>query len=150
SSLGWVEGDALWRFDVPSAREDRIPAASGARSLSLYAGSSDTFSVGLHFDGARFELSVRTVRDPARVLASASIADGGQAFSGDLHAWDHVRRVYVSYLAFAPWRDFVLLLVSPATRTIEVQRLEWYDTTYDKGYQGVVDVLEIPGEAAAL
>src|SRR5262249_30918002 len=28
--------------------------------------------------------------------------------------------------------------------------LEWYDNSYDKGYQGVFDVLGLPGESAAL
>src|SRR5262245_49124119 len=125
SSLGWVEGDALWRFDVSSAREDRIPVASGARYLSLHAGGSDTFSVCHHFDGARVELSVRSLRDPALVLASASIAGDGQTFSGDVEAWAGIRRVYVTYLAFEPWRDFVLLLVSPVASTSEVQRRTW-------------------------
>ncbi len=150
SSFGWVEGDAFWRFDVTTASEERIPLASGARYVSLYAGGSDTFSVCHHFDGARVELTVRTFSDPARVLASGSVSADGQTFGGDPQAWANVRRLYLAYLAFAPWKDFVLLLVSAATGEIEVQRLEWYDTAYDKGYQGVVDVLEIPDERAAL
>jgi len=33
---------------------------------------------------------------------------------------------------------------------IEVQRLEWYDDTYDKGEKGLGDVLELPGETSVL
>jgi hypothetical protein len=40
--------------------------------------------------------------------------------------------------------------VAPSTGRIDVQRLEWYDGTFDKGYHGVIDVLEVPGEAFAL
>jgi hypothetical protein len=40
--------------------------------------------------------------------------------------------------------------MAPALGRIEVQRLEWYDERYDKDYQGIVDVLEIPGANLAL
>ena len=56
----------------------------------------------------------------------------------------------MEYLRFEPWRDFVLLRVSPHRGRIQVQRLEWYDDTYDKGYQGVIGVLELPGEEFAV
>ena len=44
----------------------------------------------------------------------------------------------------------MLLKIHPSTEQIEPQRFEWYDDTYDKGYQGVVDVLQLPGEDFAL
>jgi crotonobetainyl-CoA:carnitine CoA-transferase CaiB-like acyl-CoA transferase len=53
SSLGWVDHDALWRFDVRTASVDHIPLASGARYVSLHTSASDMFAVAHHFDGAR-------------------------------------------------------------------------------------------------
>ena len=150
SSMGWVDGDAVWRFDVPAASMERIPLASGARYLSLHSHGTDTFAVVHHFDGARVELTVRSVSDPTRVLARAAVSDGNKTLVGSAAAWRGVPRLYLAYLAFPPWKDFVLLVVSGAAGQIEVQRLDWYDHTYDKMYQGIVDVLEIPEEGCAL
>jgi hypothetical protein len=148
--MGWVDGDALWRFDVPTASMERIPLASGARYVSLHPSGSDTFAVVHHFDGARVELTVRSVSDPAHVLARAAVSEGNKTLSGSAAAWGGVPRLYLAFLGFPPWKDFVLLLVSGETGQIEVQRLDWYDHTYDKGYQGIVDVLEIPEGGCAL
>ena len=150
SSLGWVDHDALWRFDVRTSTVDRIPLASGARYVSLHASMSDTFAVAHHFEGARAEVTVRLVADPARVLARAAVGDGAATLSGDNRAWASVPRLYVAYLGFEPWKDFALLVISGSAGRIDVQQFDWYNTTYDKMYQGVIDVLEMPGQRAAL
>ncbi|MBI2116023.1 MAG: hypothetical protein HYT85_13180 [candidate division NC10 bacterium] len=150
SSLGWVDHDTLWRFDVPTARVERFPLGSGAQYLSLHSSAADRFVVSHHFDGGRFELTVRPFSDPSQVLARATVTRVERGLVGDSAAWNGVPRLYVGYLSFAPWNDFVLFMVSPSSGQVEVQRLEWYDDSYDKGYQAVVDVLEVPGERAAL
>jgi len=43
-----------------------------------------------------------------------------------------------------------LLKINPPSGRIDVQRLEWYDGSYDKGYQGVVDVLDLSDGVSAL
>ena len=150
SSVGWVDHDALWRFDVPAASTECLALGSGARYVSLHSSGSGRFSVGHHFDGARFELTVHSFSNPGHVLSRATVKDDEKKLVGDASAWGEVPLLYVEYLGFAPWRDFVLLKISPSTGQIEVQRLEWYDETYDKDYQGVIDVLELPGENSAL
>lgn len=150
SSMGWVDHDALWRFDVGGGTPETIPLNTGARYASLHYGGSGRFAVAHHFDGRRFEVSVRGFSAPRVVLARAVVEDGENSVAGDASAWTDVPRLYVEYLAFAPWHDFVLLRVSASTSTIEVQRLEWYGDSYDKGYQGVIGVLEVPGSGCAL
>jgi hypothetical protein len=150
SSMGWVDHDALWRFDVAGGTTETIPLSTGARHASLHCVGSGRFSVAHHFDGRRFEVSVRSFSAPGVVLARAVVEDGESRVAGDSSAWTDVPRLYVEYLAFAPWHDFVLLKVSASTSTLEVQRLEWYGDSYDKGYQGVIDVLELPGYRCAL
>jgi hypothetical protein len=149
SSIGWVDRDALWRFDGTAASEERLPLGSGARYLSLHSSGSSYFSVGYHFDGARFDLTLHRFSDPLNVVARATVSDEGRQIVGDSSAWKEVPLLYVEYLGFEPWKDFVLLRISPSTTQIEVQRLEWYGDTYDKGYQGVIDVLAVPGEELA-
>jgi hypothetical protein len=150
SSVGWVDHDALWLFDVAAGTTDTITLGTGARYSSLRCLGSQRFAAVHHFDGRRFEVSVRSFSAPDVVLARAVVEDGRSMVDGDGWAWSDVPHLYVEYLGFAPWKEYVLLKVSPSTSTIEVQRLEWYDGSYDKEYQGVADVIELPGDDCAL
>ena len=152
SSMGWVDRDALWRFDAAAGQAETVPLGSGASYVSLHAlaTGSDRFAVAHHFEGRRFEISVRCFAAPSVAVARAAIGNGESSVAGDPATWAEVPRLFVSYLAFEPWKDDVLLRVSPQTGRIEVQRFEWYDQTYDKGYQSVIDVLELPGQDHAL
>jgi hypothetical protein len=107
--------------------------------------------VAHHFDGRRrVELSVRSFSSPDVALGRAILTDGESTLAGDPSAWADVPLLFVEYLGFAPWNDFVLLKVSPTTGKMEIQRLEWYDDSYDKEYQGVIGVLPLPGDGGAL
>ena len=150
SSLGWVDHDGLWRFNVASGETDTIPLRTGGRYSSLHYLGSDRFAVAHHFDGRRFEVSVRSFSSPGDVLAHAVLEDGENSVAGEPAAWSGVPLLYVEYLHFAPWNDFVLLRISPTTGKADVQRLQWYDDSYDKGYQGVIDVLALPDDTCAL
>lgn len=150
SSLGWVDHGALWCLDVSTSTIERLPLGTEARYLSLHSSGLGHFSVGHHFDGARFELTVHSFSDPSSVLARAVFKEGQRTVVGDASAWAEVPLLYTDYLGFDPWKDFVLLKIDPSKERIEPQRFEWYDDTYDKGYQGVVGVLELPGEDFAI
>jgi hypothetical protein len=150
SSMGWVDHDALWRFDVPASRADLLSLGTGAQYLSVHASGADLFSVVHHFEGARVEVTVHGFADPPAVLARATVGEGQRRVAGDASVWARVPRLYVEYLDFAAWKDFVLLKIVPAAERVEIRRLEWYDETYDKSAQGVVGVLELPGEEVAL
>jgi hypothetical protein len=150
SSLGWVDHGGLWRFNIASGETDTIPLRTGGRYSSLHYLSSDRFAVAHHFDGRRFEVSVRSFSSPGDVLAHAVLEDGENSVVGERTAWSGVPLLYVEYLHFAPWNDFVLLRISPSTGKFEIQRLQWYDNSYDKGYQGVIDVLALPDGTCAL
>ncbi len=57
SSLGWVDGGALWVLDVATgrARTDRL---GDAKYLSLHAGLSAHFAVLHHYDDSRAVITV--------------------------------------------------------------------------------------------
>ena len=150
SSLGWVDHDALWVFDARADTSETVPLDSGARHVSLHARGADRFSVHHHYDGKRFEVTVRLISRPTEVIARAWVEEARHGLWGDAAAWTDVPRLYVGYLAFAPWKDSVLIRVLPSANDVEVQRLAWYDQRYDKDYQGIVEVLELPGESVAL
>jgi len=150
SSLGWVDADALWKFDAADGAAATIPLNSGAQYLSLHGGDGDRFAVAHHFDGRRFEVSVRSFTEPETVLARAVAGAGGARLEGDPNAWNGVPRLYVPYLAVPPWSDFVLLAIDASAGRVDVQELAWYDESYDKGYQGVIGVLELADRRQAL
>ncbi len=151
SSMGWIEHDALWVFDVDSGDSRVVPLESGADWLSLHPGAGSRFAVMHHYrDGKSSRITVHDFSSPSDALALAIIDVSGSRLTGDASVWADVPRLFVDYLAFGTWSDFVLLTVSPAVGRIEPQALLWYDESYDKGYQGVTGVLELPGEDFAL
>lgn len=150
SSMGWIDHDALWRFETAGDRLETIPLNSGARYVSLHTAGRENFAVAHHFDGHRFEVSVRGFADPGRVLAAAVVEDGRRELLGDASKWADVPRLYIEYLSFVPWKDYALVKVLPAAAAVEIQRLEWYDSSYDKDYQAVIDVVELPGDCAVI
>jgi hypothetical protein len=102
SSLGWVDHDGLWRFDVASGETDTIPLRTGARYASLHYLGSERFAVAHHFDGRRLEVSVRSFSSPGDVLAYAALGDAENSVAGDPAAWSGVPLLYVEYLHFRP------------------------------------------------
>jgi len=150
STMGWVDHDALWRYDVATGATETIPFGTGARYASLHDAGGDRFVVAHHFDGRRLELTVRRHADPSAVLSRAWIDGNRDAVEGDEAAWQDVPRLHASFLSFAPWNDCVLLEVLPAGGRIEVRRLKWYDASYDKDYQSVCDVIGFPEVHGAL
>ena len=118
SSLGWVERDAVWELNVATGQTRTIPLGTGARYASLHSDGADLFAVGHHFDGPRFEVS------------------------GDLYAWSRVPCLYPEFLSFSPYGDYVLIQLSPVG-SVRIQRLDRFDDSYDKGYQGVVGALAL-------
>ena len=147
SSLGWVDGDAIWCLDVASGQARTIAQNTGARYTSLHASGTERFVAVHHFDGARFLASVSLFSAPEITVSSASYEDGRTSLSGNAAAWDGLPRLFISYLG-PPWNDH--LLVTIESGHVHLQRLEWYDASYDKGYQGVIDVIALPDRRHAL
>ncbi len=151
SSLGGVDHDAIGVFDGRTQAARQVSLGSGANFVLLHRSGTDRFAVSHHYSrDPRFEITIHNFSEPERVLARAILTASENGFSGDADAWNHVPRLYRGYLGFVPWKDFSLISVAPDIGKLSVQRFNWYDETFDKGYQGIVDVLEIPGENAAL
>lgn len=147
SSLGWVEGDAIWCFDVGSGQARTIPQNTGARYTSLHSADAERFVAVHHFDGARFLASVGLFSAPEVTLSIATYDNGRSSLAGNAPAWNDLPRLFVQYLK-QPWNDYVLVSVTPAGAF--VQRLAWYDSSYDKEYQSVIDVIALPDPRYAL
>jgi hypothetical protein len=145
SSLGWVDHSALWLFRVAEGTASSVPLGD-AKHLSIHPGERDYFSVVHHYEGRRIDVTVHGFADPRAPLARASLAADEWQLTGDRSAWAHVQTNYVSYYAGPFWSDYALVRIEPRAERVELQQFEWYTSDYDKGYQGIVGVVEVPGE----
>jgi len=96
------------------------------------------------------ELTVHDFMEPREVRSHAILDRNQRSLIGDFAAWEKVPRLYVEYLNIGTRNDFTLIKIEPSRENLSLQSLEWYDDSYDKGYQGVGDAVEIPGEDFAL
>ena len=147
SSLGWIDGDAIWCFDVASGQARTIAQNTGARYSSLHSSDTERFVVVHHFDGAKFMASVSLFSAPELTVSSLGYENGRSFTGGNADAWNGLPHLFVEYLG-APWNDSALIKIDMGRP--QIQRLEWYDSSYDKDYQGVLDVIALPDPRYAL
>jgi hypothetical protein len=145
SSLGWTDTGGLWILETRSGglTSHKI---SDAKYLSLHPGKNDYFSVVNYYDGDKLHISAHSFADPARILARVCFGSSGHTFEGDTSVWTHVPKAYVAYLKRPGLADFHLFLIEPIRPNAEVVQLDWYDESYDRGYQGVIGAIEVPDE----
>jgi hypothetical protein len=150
SNFGWVDRGGLWTYRV-SEQQERHVTFGEAHHLTLYAGTDDHFSVVHHNDGTRVEISVHRFDDVSMALGRAVVEAEGSSVSGSASAWAHVPTNYAAYYKGPETADFVLIRVDPVNQRVSLQQFNWYtDKDYDKGFQGVVGVTEIPGDSRLL
>ncbi len=149
SSLGWVNKGGLWTFDLRDERE-RTVTVSDAQYLSVHAGADDHFAVVHHHDGSRVEITVHRFHAVDEPVARAVVEADRTELTGEPSAWMNVSKHYTAYCKRPSWSDDALIRIEPERRRVEVQPFDWYDEQYDKGYQGIVDVAEIPGDTLLL
>jgi hypothetical protein len=117
---------------------------SGARSLSIAGNGVDRFAVVHHFSGDRVLVTAHRFDDPATVLASVDVRGWRPVPSGAGDAWHRLPGSYVGYLNDDATGAAGYFVVRIGTRTVSVQRLDWFDDGYDPMYQSVIAVVEVP------
>ena len=145
-SFGWVHKGSLWVYRIAD-KSPRVFELSRAKYLTIKEGRNDFFSVVHHFDGDQLEISAHSHAEPLQSVSSISVQRAARPGSkteskvtGDPSVWRELPRAYVAF-AFASYH---LFLIQPCG-SISVQEFAWYtNTDYDKGYQGIVGVEELP------
>ncbi len=143
SSLGWIDGGAIWILETETGRT-RLVDLGGAKYLSLHRGSANHFSAVHHYDADRLVITAHHFDRPDEILSRCVVSQGSREVDGPESPWEHVPRHYVAYLEQPAWSEFALVKIEP-TGNVSLQTFDWYDDSYDKGYQGIVGVTEIPG-----
>lgn len=143
SSLGWVEKNSLWIFGTENETLRKVELGA-AEYLSLFDGASDHFSVVHHYDRSKVEFTAHSFESPETILSRISVTEEGHNFDGNSEVWKSLRSAYIEYLSHNGIDDYWLLLLDPLNAKIDYQRFDWYDDSYDKDYQGIIGVTEIP------
>jgi hypothetical protein len=110
----------------------------------LHCIDDDFFSIVHHYDGKKVIISVHSFDNPADVVSEVSFNEGIGTFKGEKEAWKKVPKVYPEYLQIAAKSDFFLILVDPVRPNLELIDMDWYDDSYDKGYQGIIGAVLVP------
>jgi hypothetical protein len=146
SSLGWVDKSSIWVFDVCSEDIEQFQL-SDAKHLSIHLGKEDLFSVVHHYEANKLEMSAHSFAEPASPLSKFTIEDGKKSFDGKLDIWNKLPKAYIAYYEDLTKSDFFLFIVDGVRGDMQAHHFDWYDdSSYDKGYQGIVGVTEVPGK----
>jgi len=143
SSLGWIDKGNLWVLQTSSDDIHKLEI-SDAKYISLHNNGGDYFSIVHHYDGKKVEISAHSFHKPETAISMIHFENGIASFDGDVEIWKKVPRAYPEYLQRPSKSDFYLLFIDPIRSELEVIDLEWYDDSYDKGYQGVIGAIEVP------
>jgi hypothetical protein len=123
-------------------------ALGDANYLTLKAGTNDLFAVVHQGQRDKFEISAHTFENPERCISRLWIHPevGGFfgklkiSFEGDRSVWEHLPAAFTGY-AFGNYQ----LVLPNAPTDDDVQTFDWFDGSYDRGYQGILDVTPVPG-----
>jgi hypothetical protein len=146
STLGWVHKGSLWVYKIGDA-SSCVFELSNAKYLTIKNGKDDFFSVVHHCDGDKLEISAHNQCDPGRSISSTSLrrtdrlsARTSSTISGDVSVWRQLPRAYVAFV----FDDYHLIWID-RDGIASLQTFRWYSNdNYNKGYQGIVGVEELP------
>ena len=149
SSLGWIDRGSLWVTSVDETLPQTV-VLSDARYLSVLGGEKDFFAVVHHWDGKRLEITAHAYSNPQVIISRLSLREAISGFlsriellrEGDVRVWESLPGAFTGY-AFGDYR----LILTRHLGEDDVQTLSWFDDSYDKGYQGIVGVVEVPNSS---
>lgn len=144
SHLGWVDKSALWTYDMVNDNVNLVPMGN-AKYLTLYScKGKNQFAVFHHSDDTLIRLTVHSFDNPANPLCTIERRSGEKTqVQGDFEVLQNAPRYYVTFYNPGYNADFHLVSIDLTQGEIQTERFDWYDNSYDKGYQGIVGVIEL-------
>ncbi len=144
ASCGWVDKSSLLVIDTRDHQEKRFKIGE-AQYIVLKKLPKDYFIVIQYFSGEYVILSIHSFADPTSKLTEVIVTSKHLEFKGDQGLWKLAPKYYVAYLNDQfQGNDYRLIEINLERKDELFPNLEWFDDSYDKGYQGVMDVVEIP------
>ena len=144
SNLGWADKGGLWTYDAARDSVSSVPLGD-AKYLSLFeCRDPANFAVLHHYDSTKIRLSVHFFEDPAATLCSLERNGDASILQGDAAALQGAPTYYTAYFKPDNFADYHLLTVDIAQSELRAERFIWFGNSYDRAYQGIVGVLELP------
>lgn len=135
ASVGPADAQSVWSYEVASGQAQRILMTDDGW-IEPWAGTGNLFAVVHRTQGARVALSARLINSPSDVISRITSVGEKWMFEGDVSAWDSLPHAYTDHRH--------LYLLDMHRQMVQRQVLSWYDASYDKGYQGIVAVTQVP------
>lgn len=149
SNLGWVDEGGLWVFNRDS-RKFSIKLRSKAQWLSLIRGVENHFAVIQHYENGEIKISIHAFQNISEPLASASFTGEDVVFAGDKAAWSYAPHYFTAFVNLGTIPSFAMIYIDGRSESHNIDTLDWYDDSYDKLYQGISGVTEIPNSRYVL
>ncbi len=114
---------------------------SDAKWLAVARGTNDFFAVVHHWEAEKLQISAHSHSDPGSPLSRISFHGTRTkeiTLEGEGDVW---RYLPGAFSAFA-FGGYQLILVDGGR--VEVQPIAWFDDSYDRAYQGIAGVTEVP------
>jgi hypothetical protein len=151
SSVGWIDRGGFVLRDLST---DKIVGFPGDESafVRLFPIDGDRFLTASHApEGDRMHLAVRPFSDPARVLWSLRVTPCDQIASGDPREAVGICRHHLATFKNGGLWDHHLVTVNSDGAGAVLGALPWYNSErYDLSYQGLTDVVALPGTHVVL
>jgi hypothetical protein len=156
SNMGGLDGGNLWSYKLGRLRPELV-RLSDSKWLSLIGGANDWFVLIHQEDEASTRLTVHSFQNIAEIVSSIELDTSNtkpQAFSkitnspilGEKSERSFLPKAYAIRSRTGP----SLLLVDWKKGTVEIRTLSWHKEFYDTMYQGILEVVEIPGSPLLL
>jgi hypothetical protein len=142
SNLGWVDRGSIWVLDTESGAISPVAIGDG-EFVRLHAGGEDLFAAALVQSRGNpwMTVTIRRTSDPSAIRGRWE--SGSAQAEGSEDDWSQVPHVFVG---FDPdLESYVTISVEPASREVEVDGMDWFDESYDWGYQQPMSVTAVPG-----
>jgi hypothetical protein len=156
SNMGWLDGGSLWSYMLGDSRPELVPV-SDSKWLSIIGGTNDWFVLIHQDDEESTRLTVHSLQSIAEIASSIELGTSktkSEALSeivdlpilGEKSKWSFLPKAYAIRTLTGP----SLLLVDWKKGTSEIRTLSWHMEFYDTMYQGILEVVEIPGSPLLL
>lgn len=145
SSLGWADKSSICVIDCVDRSISNLNFED-AEYVSVKKIKDNHFMCFHRFVGEKIVITAHSFDDPSHVIGKIEITGRKFQFQGNDNVWKLAPRFFVEWIKDGFNDDYYLLKIDVEKKEIVYNTIEWFHSDeYDRGYQGLYEVVEIPG-----